>query len=664
MVELSIEVEEMKSIRKKITVCLMATVLIALVLVGSVSITLNYRSTIATVDQLMSETAVLAAERIEQELTAYKNVAMDTGRITQLANTFTPLEDKRAIIDERIQLHGFQRGNVIGADGISIFDGNDYSDREYVQQAMQGNVYVSEPLVSKITGELSIMVAAPLYSGQGKIAGVVYFVPPETFLNNIVSSIKLGENSRAYMINKNGDTIADITLDTITTQNIEQEAQSDKSLKSRAALHEAMRRGENGFGTIQAEDGPRFLAYAPVGGTDGWSVAVASPKINFLADTYVGIAINIAVIVVSILASIVVAVKLSGNISIPMRACAERMKLLVEGDLESPVPQATGEDETAELTRSTAEMVKGLNLIINDIGYLLSEMANQNFDIQSPHRDAYVGRYQKILQSMRTLKVSLSNTIRQIDSSAGQVSSASSQVSVGAQTLSQGSMEQASAVEELAATITDISASAQKTVTAVEEAGQYVNQAGGQLGVSMEYVKDLNSAMEKISVSSQEISKIIAAIEDIAFQTNILALNAAVEAARVGAAGKGFAVVADEVRNLASKSDEAAKATKGLIENSIAAVNEGTQAAAQVTEALEQTSISAGHVTSKMSEMVEAVESQTAAIAQVTEGVDQISAVVQTNSATAQESAAASEELSAEASSLKQLVGRFTLARD
>ena len=68
MGELSIEVEEMKSIRKKITVCLMATVLIALVLVGSVSITLNYRSTIATVDQLMSETAVLAAERIEQEI--------------------------------------------------------------------------------------------------------------------------------------------------------------------------------------------------------------------------------------------------------------------------------------------------------------------------------------------------------------------------------------------------------------------------------------------------------------------------------------------------------------------------------------------------------------------------------------------------------------------
>ena len=521
--------------------------------------------------------------------------------------------------------------------------------------------------MSKITGELSIMVAAPLYANGehgSEIVGVVYFVPQETFLNDIVSSIKIGENSRAYMINKNGDTIADITLDTITTQNVEQEAKSDKSLKSRATLHEAMRRGENGFGSIQAEDGPRFLAYAPVGGTDGWSVAVASPKMNFLADTYFGMAINIAVILASVLASIVVAVKLSSNISVPMRACAERMKLLVQGDLDSPVPQVTGRDETAELTRSTAEMVAGLNTIINDIDYLLNEMANQNFDIQSSHREAYVDGYQSILLSMRTLKVSLSNTIRQIDASAGQVSSASGQVSVGAQTLSQGSMEQASAVEELAATIADISASAQRTSVAAGEAGQFVNQAGAQLGVSVEYVNDLNKAMEKISTSSQEISKIIAAIENIAFQTNILALNAAVEAARAGAAGKGFAVVADEVRNLASKSDEAAKATKGLIESSIASVNEGSRVVAKVTEALEQTAVSAGQVTSKMEIVVEAVETQTSAIAQVTEGVDQISSVVQTNSATAQESAAASEQLSAEAASLKQLVDRFTLARD
>ena len=657
----------MKSIRKKITICLMATVLIALIAVGSSSITLNYKNTLSIVKQMMGQTAVLAANRIEQELSAYKNVAIDTGCISQLSDASVPVEEKRAIMDERVSMHGFQRGNIIDADGYSIFDGKDYSDREYVKQAMAGNVYVSEPLISKITGELSIMVAAPLYSGgnQGsQIVGVVYFVPQETFLNDIVSSIKVAQSSRAYMINKSGDTIADVTLETITVQNIEQEAKSDSSLQELAALHADMRQGKNGFGSFRSSDGNRFLAYAPVGGTDGWSVAVTALETEYLSDTYFGIIINLAVIAASILASIVVALKLSNNISGPMRACARRMKLLVEGDLSSPGAPVKGKDETAELTRSTAEMITGLNTIINDIDYLLTQMAGQNFDIQSSHHDAYVGGFQSILLSMRHLKISLSNTMRQIDASASQVSDASSQVSAGAQSLSQGSVEQASSVEQLAATITDISESAKKTAAAAEEAGQFVEQAGAQLGTSVEYVKDLNTAMEKISGSSEEISKIISTIESIAFQTNILALNAAVEAARAGASGKGFAVVADEVRNLASKSDSAAKATKELIEGSIAAVTGGSQAVNKVTESLELTSSIAGNVTTQMDIVVEAVKNQTAAIAQVTEGIDQISSVVQTNSATSQQSSASSEELSAEANNLKHLVDQFILAKD
>ena len=116
-----------------------------------------------------------------------------------------------------------------------------------MRQALQGNIYVSEPLVSKITGQLSIMVAAPLYAEEAygsSVAGVVYFVPQETFLNDIVTAIQIGDNSRAYMINKTGDTIADITLETITVQNIEAEAQSDPSLQELAAIHSEMRQGE------------------------------------------------------------------------------------------------------------------------------------------------------------------------------------------------------------------------------------------------------------------------------------------------------------------------------------------------------------------------------------------------------------------------------------
>ena len=657
----------MKSIRTKITLCLMVTVLATQLVVGASSITLNYKSTVSTVDQMMSETAVLAAERIEQELTAYKNVAMDTGCIPQLLDETVSLEEKRSLIDERASMHDFQRGNIVGADGISIFDGNDYSDREYVKQAMQGNVYVSEPLISKVTGELSIMVAAPIYKEGMKgsdIEGVVYFVPHETFLNDIVSSISVSENSRAYMINRSGDTIADTTLETVTVQNIESEAKSDASLEELASIHAAMREGKNGFGNYKNGKKSMFAAYAPVNGTDGWSVAVVAPQSDYLSGTYFDIAINLVMMALAILLSIIVALKLANNIGRPMKACAERMRLLVEGDLESPVPEVVSKDETGMLTQSTAELVEGLSTIIHDIGYLLGEMANQNLDIQSSHRDAYVGDFQSILHSMRNLKVELSEILRQINTSADQVSNASDQVSSSSQNLSQGAVEQASSVEELAARISEISSQIKDTADSAQQVREQTHHAGEGVSVCNQQMQELMGAMEKIHSSSEEIGKIIKTIEDIAFQTNILALNAAVEAARAGTAGKGFAVGADEVRNLASKSAEASKNTSLLITHSTEAVQTGTKIARNTADALSDVVENIQSMVGSIDQISVVSNEQSEAVLQVNEGITQISSVVQSNSATAEESAAASQELSAEAANLKQLVDRFTLARN
>ncbi len=363
----------------------------------------------------------------------------------------------------------------------------------------------------------------------------------------------------------------------------------------------------------------------------------------------------------------IMAAYLKKTVSSPLAEITRVARYLEQGNLgltsgEEISVNVRSNDEIGELGRIFEGTIQRLRAYIGEISEVLESIAGG--DLTAETRQNYVGDFVSIRDSLDSIETKLSDVISQIRESAGQVSAGSDQVSNSSQSLAHGAAEQSNSVQELSGTVSGISENAKQTAQATREAGQFVDQAGAQLGISVEYVKQLNVAMGKISSSSEEISKIIAAIENIAFQTNILALNAAVEAARAGSAGKGFAVVADEVRNLANKSDEAAKATKGLIESSIAAVSEGSNVVGEVTRSLQRTSDSAAGVTSRMSVVVDAVERQTSAIGQVTDGIDQISAVVQTNSATSEESAAASEELSSQASLLKSLVSSFRLKQN
>ena len=377
----------------------------------------------------------------------------------------------------------------------------------------------------------------------------------------------------------------------------------------------------------------------------------------------IAIGVIVAALVIATVVVLRMALIIIKSIVVPVEQVHVALSGFSEGKLDIPVDYHSG-SELGEMCDALRTSQHVLSECIGDTCRLLEEMGNGNFDVRTKDEKMYVGALSSILTSVRAINRSLTDALTQINQSAEQVSAGAEQVSTGAQSLAQGATEQASAVEELSATIAEIANNSRKNAENSEKATAHATDASQCLGESSEYMHQMVAAMERISESSEEIGKIIDTIENIAFQTNILALNAAVEAARAGTAGKGFSVVADEVRNLAAKSDEAAKATKELIEGSIAAVVEGSEAVGKVTESLEQTSVSAGHVTAQMDIVVEAVANQTASITQVTEGIDQISSVVQTNSATAQESAAASEELSAEAASLKQLVDQFTLARD
>jgi len=357
--------------------------------------------------------------------------------------------------------------------------------------------------------------------------------------------------------------------------------------------------------------------------------------------------------------SSVFSLQMANSIAHPIKACAERLRLLSQGDLTTAVPTTANKDETAVLLSSLDLVVQALNSAISDVSYHLGEIAKG--DYATTMTRVYKGDFKGLETSTKAIIQSLNETMQQIRQSARQVAAGSEQVSSGAQALSQGATEQASSIEELSATIAEISQQIKNNAKNALEAEQLASQSGKEVKESNVQMQTMIKAMAEISDTSNEISKIIRTIDDIAFQTNILALNAAVEAARAGAAGKGFAVVADEVRNLASKSAEAAKNTTVLIESSITAVARGTKIADQTARSLQDVVDGAERSASLIELIAAASNEQACAVTQINQGIEQISSVIQTNSATSEESAAASEELSGQAFMLRDMVHKFKL---
>ncbi|MGN0696585.1 MAG: methyl-accepting chemotaxis protein [Oscillospiraceae bacterium] len=657
-------------IKKHIITVMLVMVLLPLLICSDVAMAMSYYSAISSAQTNMEEMAVLCANHIQWELQTFKTIARETGCNRDLADPAVSNDEKEEILDLRVRENDLAQGDIIGADGKCIFDGEDYSGETFFTEAMKGNTYVSEPAVSEETGKLTAYIAAPLWENgvEGSTAvGCVFFVPEEEFLNDIMRNVKFSENCAAYMIDKYGNTIADVDSELVRNgENIEALADEDTSgqvgYATLAAAHVKMKNGETGFCEYKLKGVKKYIGYAPISGTDGWAVAVYAPANDFLGDTYLTIAVTVILMMIAAVTSVFTAGLVGKHIGDPIKECTDRLSKLAQGDLTSPVPEVRSEDEVGRLAEGTRDLIDDFNMIISDMDNNLTSMANGNFSFDIDSADKiYVGDFRKLRASVETITARLSRTLRQINVSADQVSGGADQVSSGAQALSQGATEQASSIEELSAAIVSISEMVNRNANDAENASMMTVQAGKKMMEANHMMESLVSAMTEISNSSEEIRNITQTIEDIAFQTNILALNAAVEAARAGEAGKGFAVVADEVRNLAAKSAEAAQTTTNRIEGTVQAINHGSRLVGDVSDMMGQVSAAAEQVAEINDKISKASKEAADSITQVTVGVEQISCVVQTNSATAEQSAAASEELSGQAQMLDTLVSGFRL---
>ena len=365
-----------------------------------------------------------------------------------------------------------------------------------------------------------------------------------------------------------------------------------------------------------------------------------------------GSLISLVIMVVLIVTSATIIIR---SIRVPLQEIEQVADKIALGDIEVEVKKHFN-DEIGSLADSMIAMVANIKKQTE----AAQQMAAGNLTyemVPASDRDVLGHALKKIFDDNNHALINMKEA-------ASQVSSGSEQVAAASQALAQGSTEQASSIEEITASINEIAA---MTRTNAEDAGKanriVIEAKEGALSGS-EHMRDMMEAMSDINTASENISKIIKVIDDIAFQTNILALNAAVEAARAGQHGKGFAVVAEEVRNLAGKSAQAASETAELIEDSIRKVGKGSKIAEETAEALEKIVEAIDHIVGLTEASAKASNAQATATTQVDQALMQVSTVVQTNSSTSEQCAAASQELSAQAIRLLEMIGYYKLKGD
>lgn len=653
-----------KSIKSKIKNVAIKLLVFSIIIVSSVSCVLNYWTLYKSTVNSLQTTASIAAGQVNQYINGISESVELVGSVKQLTEDGVSAGEKQKILDEYAEYFEWLSLQVTDVDGNTVNGTYNVVEESYFQRVLAGETVIIDPAFDEAIGDYVIIIMAPLWEKgdfNSKISGaVIATVPARELSEDIVAHMRIGKNGGAYVLDAEGTEIAAEFYEFVGWNTIK-ESETDSSYKPLAEIEHKMIAGKSGFGTYLFMGTPKYIGYAPVG-VNGWSIGVTAPIADFLGGTILCIILTIIMLVVMSAVGKRITEQLGNRIGDAVCACAQRLQLLAEGDLDTPVENLNTEDETKILEDSTRAIVENQQTIIGDISYILHEMADSNFKVTSKiDQDAYVGAYHEILASMRALKNGMTETLMSVVEASEQVDAGAVQLAGAAQDLAEGATDQAGAVEKLVTTVINVADQVEKSNEITIATNDKVKLIGCEAIESEKMMRELLKDMINIKDTSAEINKIIVEIEEIASQTNLLSLNASIEAARAGEAGRGFAVVADQIGKLAEQSAESAINTRHLIEASILEINKGNDATSKTAEHLTLVMEGLEEVVDLIASIQEASNAQTIAIEQIKQEAEDISRVVCSNSAAAEETSATSEELSAQAQTMQSLVSTFQL---
>ena len=273
----------------------MLLVILAALGVSAVNVVLSTaisrNSTLTALEKTLTETTDLAALAAQNMISTYTLTIAEIAASPILTSAELSDEEKQAFLQTKVDAYYMRFGGMADAQGKDAFHGTDISGEPFFQAALRGESYMSSPYVE---GNDRYMVVSAPVTADGTVQGVVYFQCDTYLLQSIISEIQIGEEGDAYILDREGTTIAALDEEeALSQENLGRELASnpnDKYIQELGAIEQKMIAGERGVGTyIYPEDNSEYIqGYAPIPGTDGWSVGVTISEDEFLHYAYVG----------------------------------------------------------------------------------------------------------------------------------------------------------------------------------------------------------------------------------------------------------------------------------------------------------------------------------------------------------------------------------------
>lgn len=500
--------------------------------------------------------------------------------------------------------------------------------------------------------KLGITMGMPVKE-NGETAMYVIGVYKYDTLNDVISSINLGEHSTAYMVDRKGNITGHTDQSLVLSgSTLAQLGGEDSESLSRITA------GETGATEFPVDGEHILVAFSPIRGTQ-WSLVLHIPEADYSHTINGAMLLAVAATLAVLIISILLVLHLARSISRPVKSVTSRMISLADGDLHTTVTPVRSKDELEILTQTLGATVESMNSYISDIQQVLTEVARGNLCV-TPQMD-YRGDFSLIRNSLRTIIQSMHETISGFNSATAQLAYMSEELNGQSSQLHQASMEQNQSTEALVCEVSHV----KEQLSSVTE---NTSQTRGKTAEIAKCIQDANtqmaslsSAMDNINANADEITKIAKAIEDISFQTSILALNASIEASRAGSAGRGFAVVATQVKDLAARSAEEAQNATEMVSRTSTMIRTGVKLTADTADSLRAISSVSDEISMISDRLVAAVRDQESALSIMDERIETISGIADQNLQNASEIDQSSGMLAREAEVLQSHVRKFVL---